>query len=351
MGLSGKNEGFYYPGFDYLRIILATTVAMVHSGLTIWEPSANLAVQVFFALSGWLIGGILLKATPQDLPRFYFNRAARIWIPYFVAIALLVIASLLKEQVTPKWLEFVFYKITFVYNLFAPQQLALFKSEMPLDGTGHHFWSICAEEQFYLIAPFLLVVIPSRIGRSIWFWMLVALVANASSYWSYFGSISLGVLAAVVRQKAGDWHTSTVAKAALAASGTTIFAATYFGQFDYRVGAPLFAVCLVLLLAQPGKHSLFAAWVGGISYPMYLNHWIGVFIANAAFKPLGLKDSLLCRLSGVAIALVVAAILYALVDRTIRQNRDRYFVILRGKIAAALGFGLVAVGLVGGLLV
>jgi peptidoglycan/LPS O-acetylase OafA/YrhL len=46
-----------------------------------WDTAANLAVQIFFALSGWLIGGILLRTDVQDLPRFYFNRATRIWIP------------------------------------------------------------------------------------------------------------------------------------------------------------------------------------------------------------------------------------------------------------------------------
>ena len=40
----------YYPYFDYLRIALATIVMLAQSG--------NLAVQMFFDLSGWLIGGI-----------------------------------------------------------------------------------------------------------------------------------------------------------------------------------------------------------------------------------------------------------------------------------------------------
>ena len=86
----------YYPSFDYLRIMLATTVAVGHSGIPLWENSGNLSVQIFFALSGWLIGGILLISTPEYIPRFYFNRAARIWIPYFVAIVLLMLASLVK---------------------------------------------------------------------------------------------------------------------------------------------------------------------------------------------------------------------------------------------------------------
>src|ERR1019366_7835062 len=126
-----------------------------HSGAHVWEQSGNYAGQVFFALSGWLIGGILVRSTLVDLPRFYFNRAARIWVPYLVAIMLLVSASLLKDRTTLKGFEFVFYDVTFVYNFFGPPQRAASASLMPLDGTGNHFWSICAEEQFYLVAPFL----------------------------------------------------------------------------------------------------------------------------------------------------------------------------------------------------
>ena len=76
-----------FPLFDWLRFILASVVALSHEGLFVWDRAGNLAVQIFFALSGWLIGGILLRTERTGLPRFYFNRATRIWIPYFGAIA------------------------------------------------------------------------------------------------------------------------------------------------------------------------------------------------------------------------------------------------------------------------
>src|SRR5260370_40912284 len=109
-------KSIYYPAFDYLRIVLATVVAVGHSGLSIWEQAGGYSVQVFFALSGWLIGNMLLGDRSDDLPRFYFNRAARIWIPYFVAIVLLMTASLMKERVTELWAKVFFYDLTFVYN-------------------------------------------------------------------------------------------------------------------------------------------------------------------------------------------------------------------------------------------
>jgi peptidoglycan/LPS O-acetylase OafA/YrhL len=154
-----------------------------------------------------------LESELKNLPRFYFNRGARIWIPYFFAILLLIMVSSLKEPITAKWLEFVFYKVTFVYNLFGPQQLEQFRDAMPLQGTGNHFWSICSEEQFYLLAPVLLILVP--FGRTIWFWCLIAGGLLFSPYWNSFSAISLGVLATVLRFHVGDWHTTSVARVAL----------------------------------------------------------------------------------------------------------------------------------------
>lgn len=346
--MSNQHKSEYFPAFDALRILLASIVALGHSGMSIWPHSGDLAVQVFFALSGWLIGGILLRSTPADLPRFYFNRAARIWIPYLVAIALLVAVSLLKDRITFKWFEFVFYDLTFVYNFFGSPQLATAISEMPLTGTGNHFWSICAEEQFYLLAPFL-ICIPGKVGRSIGFWCLLCAAALASPWWGFFGSISLGVLAAVVRSTHGDWHSQRTAMVAMAFIAVISFAATYMDFIAYRVGAPLVAISTVLLLAQSGPYSHALAFLGGISFPMYLNHWIATFAVNAAFSKLGLPRSAYSQILSVVIGLLIASVLYLCIDRVIKKNRDRYFTTLRGKTVAVSGFALVAIGIIGGL--
>src|SRR5690349_11767137 len=67
----------YFPWFDWLRAACACVVMWYHGHVLPWNQSGNFGVQVFFALSGWLIGGILLKSEPRDLTRFYFNRAVR----------------------------------------------------------------------------------------------------------------------------------------------------------------------------------------------------------------------------------------------------------------------------------
>ena len=299
-------------------------------------------------MSGWLIGGILLRSSPSNLPRFYFNRAARIWIPYFFAIVLLMLASILKEPITAKWVEIFFYDATFTYNFFGPPQLAQFKDAMPLQGTGNHFWSICAEEQFYLFAPFL-ITIPVAIGRSVWFWCIIVGIVFVSPYSDYFAAISLGVLAAVVRVKLGDWHSEKIAILTLVAFALVTFLATYFEFVPYKIGAPFSAVSIVLLFARAGSPTRLSLFLGGVSYPMYLNHWIGIFIAHAIFGKFGLRTTIYSEIAAVGFAFVIAAMLFLGIDRVVKSKRDYFFTETRGKTVAISGFALLAIGYVGGI--
>ena len=56
-----------YPLLDWLRFVLASVVVLGHSVVIPWEPAPYLAVQIFFALSGWLIGTILFRSTAKDV--------------------------------------------------------------------------------------------------------------------------------------------------------------------------------------------------------------------------------------------------------------------------------------------
>ncbi len=337
----------YFPAFDYLRIILATVVAASHVNLFEWKFSGHLSVQIFFALSGWLIGGILLQSKKEDLPRFYFNRAARIWIPYLTAIALLVGASLLRDHITPKWVEFIFYKLTFVYDFFGPSQIAAHVVEMPLGGSGNHFWSISAEEQFYLLAPLLIVLLP--MGRSPWLWIAIFLATMLTPLWDFFSAISLGVLAVVSRQYLGRWNESPMVAAFLIVLAAALLILIVVGIAPYRIAAPILAASLVLGLAQPGRPSRTAAFLGGVSYPMYLNHWIGAFVAHGIVKRLGAQSQTSAAILAVFLGLVVAAFLYVTIDLTVKRNRDYFYTQRLGFSLAIVGCGLVLTGLFVGL--
>ena len=327
-----------------MRLAAASVVMFGHDNLIDWPGSGKIAVDVFFALSGWLIGGILINTKREGLPRFYFNRAIRIWVPYLLTLLLIVIASLMKEPITDKWVEFIIYKLTFVYNIFGTPQIGEFKAAMPLEGTGNHFWSINAEEQFYLLAPILLVVV-SRYGRNIALW---AMLAVGAWYMHKYAPIYLGVLAALIVDKYGDFHKTAVARMILVGTVIVSFTGFIYGT-DYRDYSPAFSIALVLLLAIPGKENPVGKFLGGISYPLYLNHWIGVFIANALFKLLSIPHSIVTIILAVILGYLIAIVLYIAIDRPLLSRRGILFTTHRAKFAMFTGYALVSIGILYGL--
>lgn len=335
----------YFPAFDWLRATLALTVVLGHDNVIAWEHAGSFAVQVFFALSGWLIGGILLTTQKADLPRFYFNRAIRIWIPYYIATFLLISASLFKDHIGAKWLEFVTYKLLMVFNIFGNPQRAGFEAQMPLHGTGIHFWSVNAEEQFYLICPLLLVLAP-RWGRSLLLWAGLAVLALATQ--NLYGSIILGVLAAVAVSRYGDFHLDRRVQAACVA----VLLACALGLASggtFMILAPTFGAAAVLLLATPGKPSRIGTIAGGMSYPLYLNHWIGVFVGNALLGPFGLRESASRQMLALALNVALAVFLYVYMDRKLLAQRAQWYSESRGKTITMVAYLMVLIGLAFGI--
>lgn len=335
----------YYPWFDWLRAVLAITVMFGHDGLIPWLYSGDLAVKVFFALSGWLIGGILMRTERSELPRFYFNRAIRIWVPYYFALAMLLGVSLLRDPVTGKWLEFVFYKLTFVYNWFGTNQLATSIDAMPERGTGNHFWSVNAEEQFYLLAPLLLVLLSDRWGRSIIVWCMLAALAWLSRQ---YASIVFGVVAAVFAYSKpgilrGAPSRVLLGVVALASAGAMAF------NFHYQLIAPFFSICVVLLLAIPGSRQPLGEIAGGMSYPLYLNHWIGGYATNALLQPFGLRGSVAGHILSTLLNISFAIALYWYMDRRILIHRHQWYSKRRGLFAMRIAYLLVVVGFLVGI--
>ena len=347
-GTRGAHNAAYYPFFDWLRLCLACTVIFSHSGLIeAWPQAGNFAVQVFFALSGWLIGGLLVKLPQEELPRFYFNRALRIWCPYFLALGFLIIASLtLRDTPNHKWTEFVFYKSTFVYNLFGPPQLARHRLEMPLAGTGNHFWSVNAEEQFYLAAPLILVLARRRYGRSVFTWTIIAVAAWLTKT---YASIAFGVLASVIANTYGAYYSRSLSR--LLAALTVIASAIGFVEgVNYAFLSPICAVALVLFLAARGEQHPWGALAGGMSYPLYLNSWIPVFVVNAAFKSLGVTNSTAHHVANTTLSFVFAALLYLCFDRRVLACRDDLYTPKRARMVMITAYIILAIGVCGGFL-
>ena len=325
----------YFPLFDYLRFVLAALVVLGHSHV-MPDTAAMISVRVFFALSGWLIGGILLRTQWRDVPRFFFNRATRIWIPYAAAIILLYGLSALLEHFTLRRAEIMFYDVTFTRYLFGSlPDFAAAAPSMAFHGGGIHFWSIGVEEQFYLIAP--LIILLTWFGRSPIFWGVVSVALLIMR--NDFAAITFGLAAATLQFRYGDWHLKGWAVALL------LFGAiTSAMMLNNESSWPIFSICVVLLLARPSEKSAIGAVLGGISYPLYLNHPLGGFPSHSLVKHLLFllpAHDMLTALFG----LVIGIIMYCLVDRPVIAMRNSYYTEARGRELRAAAYAIVGVGI------
>jgi len=144
-------------GLDHLRSIAIIMVMIFHFGRGIpsWlEPVKQIGwsgVDLFFVLSGFLIGNILLKEIRQsgsiDFKQFYTKRFFRI-IPAFIVVLILYYAlpNLRDGSGMPPLWKF----LTFTQNL---------SIDYVNQRSFSHAWSLCIEEQFYLLLPLSLMVL------------------------------------------------------------------------------------------------------------------------------------------------------------------------------------------------
>ena len=117
-------------------------------------------VDLFFALSGFLITGILLdtRQAKNYFGAFYARRILRIFpLYYFVLTVILIAASFMH----PRPLGVPLVADQKLYYLYLTNWLALWKGQWGPNVLGH-FWSLAVEEQFYLIWPFCVWLLVRR---------------------------------------------------------------------------------------------------------------------------------------------------------------------------------------------
>lgn len=336
----------YFPLFDWLRFFLALTVLLGHMGIFKNENIAAFAVEIFFALSGWLIGSILLRTSPSQLNRFYFNRAIRIWIPYFFTLCFVIIASILhKDSLTGIWYQIVFFKLTMVYNWFGTPLLTTHLNDFPLQGTGNHFWSVNVEEQFYLLAPLILVLIKIPKAKNLVMWAIFGLIAYVLQLKGV--SIIFGVIASILASEYGDFYKSKLAKLLMVILIILSMIGLQSG-INYLILAPWCAIAVVLSLTIEGRQNALGKFAGGISYELYMNAWIGGFIANLIFKITNLQNIYYRHFITLTLAIVVAALLYWLIDKRFLDMRNALYDERKGLYVKSFAYISLLIGLIVG---
>src|SRR5882724_1749790 len=142
------------PGLDLLRALAVIVVVIYHAALFGFKLPGRvdrfgwIGVDLFFVLSGYLIGGQLLAPLAREqsikLGRFFARRVLRIMPAYFVILAVYFLL--------PSWREYPDMAQPLWKFLLSVQNIALH------GGTAFsHAWSLAVEDQFYLALPFILL--------------------------------------------------------------------------------------------------------------------------------------------------------------------------------------------------
>lgn len=313
-----------HPELDGLRglsilAVLATHVIFLNDGDLDWSlPGGFLGVDVFLALSGFLIGAVLMREVDRtgsiDGADFARRRARRLYPPLVVfvviqAVVAVVLGSAIGEQVLQAVLA-----LTFTANW----QLSL-GHQPPFDLV--HLWSLSVEAQFYVLMAVGIWAFRRHLRRADRAVAALTLAAVAVALWRLYlyragvslpalyertgaraDSMFLGVAAALV------WRSRLVPDRTIRVVGAVGLAVLAAAMVVVEPGEPwLFQGGFTVIAAASAAMVAAAAtgaggvarigsvrwlrWIGGISFSLYLWHlpiyvWTNRAIPDA---PLGLK--------------------------------------------------------------
>ncbi|MBS1604111.1 MAG: acyltransferase [Bacteroidetes bacterium] len=145
---------------DIFRSLAIIPVVLYHFNYTLYL--GNLGVDLFFVISGLLIGGLLTRQFRNNDPihfrKFFLQRGFKIWPSYYF---FLLVGGVL---------VYIMYRHSAPDELMSRQNLAsyiFFYRNYTIgdkEWSFGHTWSLCVEEFFYLLLP-LLYILSQRAGR------------------------------------------------------------------------------------------------------------------------------------------------------------------------------------------
>ncbi len=315
-----------------------------------------IGVDLFFVLSGYLIGGQLLaplaRERPIKLGRFFARRVLRIMPAYFVVLAIYFLL--------PSWREYPGMAQPLWKFILSVQNIVLH------GGTSFsHAWSLAVEDQFYLALPFLLLSLCNRPRAAIIVPCLIILggilLRTFLAYknlgedgvsfrgfqawiyypiWTRLDPLVYGVVLAAIEKFRPHWWKRLMNFAFwlwLPALGLTAYA-LYLGETEeltvracvwqfplIAVGMAALLVCAVsprlplCRIAIPG-----AAFIASIAYSAYLVQKLVIHAVEQFCSSHNIEPTCAPALLGVEVRVyAVATLLFFLVERPFLQLRKR----------------------------
>lgn len=324
----------HFPALDGLRGLAILLVVVYHNfGFIPYFFFGWLGVDLFFVLSGFLITDILMKSLGQPgyLKNFYIRRVLRIFPLYYLSLILfLFLIPLFTDR-----LDIGYYRENQAWLWLYLQNWLYIFNDPASHNTLNHFWSLAVEEQFYLLWPWIILLLkkPGRlllllgllllavIGLRLWIWNhQVADLAYFNLYtFTRIDGICVGSMVALLRISRPAFLDNQMPY--IVGGFALLNFVFYFINRQYQYSYPYlalagystFAMVFGLLVheAVSGENKLISrlfSWsplrfFGRISYGFYIFHWPVHLLVVPAITPL-----LSAAVSGRTLSLVAALV-------------------------------------------
>ena len=357
----------YRADLDGLRALAVLAVVASHVGLRFCS-GGFVGVDVFFVISGYLIGGILLREVAAnariDYLDFYERRIRRI---FPALLAMLVAVTFVAYQ--------TFLPIDLVSFARMGAAALLFSSNIALAHSGGYFdfsaannylthtWSLGVEEQFYIVLPPLLMLLRRKVAdRSIekvilWLTILsfAASIPATRLYptWSFyllptrFWELLTGILAFLYAPRLANLTRRCKTSLALVGLLCILVPIALYSPATTFPGLaalpPCLGTALILATGSTLVHRAFArpvpVLIGQFSYSLYLWHW--PLIVYDRMHPFTHQHTHLVKFSIVAASMAIAYASWRWIETPFRKGRFKpsrltLFAVAGGLSACAL---------------
>ncbi len=337
----------YRSDIDGLRAVAILPVVLYHLDVTRLS-GGFVGVDIFFVISGFLITGLIHRDIVEgsySVTEFYSRRARRIFPALFVMMALtsLAVAVLFLPSEVEEFRRIVLSTILFSSNIYfyVTQDYFVGNSDVNL---LLHTWSLAVEEQFYIVFPFILILIAKFAPRA-----TVPIVAGllAASFGVSVYLVTWDKQAAFYLLQSRAWelllgslialgaipHTRSRALteagglAGIALIGWSVLY-TAPSPFPGAAAAPACLGAALVIWSGLGRRTFVAAglglapvrFIGLISYSLYLWHWPVIMIARFLDpEPFTFKRKLVL----LAVSVVLAIASWLIVERPLRTMGAR----------------------------
>ena len=301
---TGRDQ--YRPDIDGLRAIAVLAVLGYHLQVS-WFRGGFVGVDIFFVISGYLIGKVVIgecRAARFSLKTFYARRVRRI-IPAYLAMAFAVII------VSFSWLlpyEYVRVAWSSLFSALSASNIYFVQHTNYFDAPATaqpllHTWSLAVEEQFYLLFPLSVLVICTYVPRHLT--LAIGIACGISFCWGSYETLAAAnhafylapgrawelLAGTLIVSSPSSFNMSVLVRNLIAALGLAMIAAAIL-SYSYETPFPGVAAllpcagaALIIFAGQYGGSAVSwilslkpVVFVGLISYSLYLWHWPLIYL-------------------------------------------------------------------------